>query len=147
MPTGAEHHELEGLGDIIKRDEPLALYTYLKVGGPAEMLVQPRTREELAGVIRQCSLKKIPVLVLGSGCNILVRDEGVRGAVIRLSEPAFTQISVNGRQVRAGSGAALSALISEAARHGMAGLEPLVGIPGPVGGALRGNAGDRFSAI
>jgi UDP-N-acetylmuramate dehydrogenase len=147
MPKAAERHELEGFAEITKRDEPLAPYTFLKVGGPAEMLVQPRTREELAGVIGQCFQKAIPVRVLGSGCNILVRDEGVRGVVLRLSEPAFTQISVNGRQVRAGSGAALSALISEAARHGMAGLESLVGIPGTVGGALRSNAGDRSSEI
>jgi UDP-N-acetylmuramate dehydrogenase len=147
MPKGAEHHELEGLGDITKHNEPLARYTYLKVGGPAEMLVQPRTREELAGVVRQCTLKDIPVRVLGGGCNILVRDEGVRGVVIRLSEPAFTQIIVNNRRLRAGTGAALSALISEAARHGLAGLESLVGIPGTVGGALRGNAGDRSGEI
>src|SRR5437667_4946086 len=138
MSKAAGRHELEGFSEIVKRDEALAPYTYLKVGGPAEMLVQPRTREELAGVMQQCFLKGIPVRVLGGGCNILVRDEGVRGVVIRLSEPAFTQISVNGRQVRAGSGAAISALISEAARHGMAGLEPLVGIPGPAGGALPG---------
>src|SRR5438132_7315574 len=147
MAKAVQRHELEGYPEIVKRDEPLALYTYLKVGGPAEMLVQPRTREELAGVIQQCFLKGIPIRVLGGGCNILVRDEGVRGVVIRLSEPAFTQLDVNGRQVRAGSGAALSALISEAARHGLAGLESLVGIPGTVGGALRGNAGDRSGEI
>src|SRR5207247_3391170 len=134
---------LEGLGEIVKRDEPLALYTNLKVGGPADMLVQPRTREELAAVVQQCFLKAIPLRVLGGGCNVLVRDEGVRGVVLRLSEPAFTQITVEGKRVRAGTGALLSALISEAARHGLAGLESLIGIPGTVGGAIRGNAGDR----
>src|SRR5262249_17720643 len=77
----------------------------------------------------------------------LVRDEGVRGVVVRLSEPAFTQISVDGRRIRAGTGATLSALISEAARHGLAGLEALVGIPGTGGGALRGNAGDRSGEV
>lgn len=147
MPKGAPRHELEGYAEIVKRDELLAPYTYLKVGGPAEMLVQPRTREELAGVLQQCVRKNIPFRVLGGGCNILVRDEGVPGVVLRLSEPAFTHLSVNGRQVRAGSGAALSALISEAARHGLAGLESLVGIPGTVGGALRVNAGDRSGEI
>ena len=66
---------------------------------------------------------------------MLVRDEGVRGAVLRLSEPAFTQITVEGNRVWAGTGAAVSALISQAARHGLAGFETLVGIPGSVGGA------------
>src|SRR5262249_53680767 len=78
---------------------------------------------------------------------ILVRDEGVRGVVLRLSEPAFTEVTVDGRRVRAGTGARLSALISQAARHNLAGLESLIGIPGTVGGALRGNAGDRSGEI
>src|SRR5262249_59662738 len=85
--------------------------------------------------------------VLGGACKVLVRDEGVRGAVLRLSEPAFTQVAVEGNRVRAGAGAALSALISEAARNGLAGLETLVGIPGTVGGAVRCNAGDRSGEI
>ena len=147
MPASAEHHELEGFAEIVKRDEPLAPFTYLKVGGPAELLVQPRAREELVGVVQQCFQKRIPLRVLGGGCNILVRDEGVRGVVLRLSEQAFTQITVEGKRVRAGTGTALSAFISEAARNGLAGLESLVGIPGTVGGALRSNAGDRSGEI
>jgi UDP-N-acetylmuramate dehydrogenase len=138
---------LEDLDAIVQRNEPLAPYTYLKIGGPAEMLAQPRTRDELAAVVRQCGQAKLPLRVLGGGCNILVRDEGVRGVVLRLHEPAFTQIHVEGRRVRAGSGAAMSALISHAAQHGLAGLETLVGIPGTVGGALRCNAGDRAGDI
>ena len=65
---------------------------------------------------------------------MLVRDEGVHGVVLRLSEPAFTQIIVDGKRVRAGTGAAVSALISQASRHGLAGLETLIGVPGTVGG-------------
>jgi UDP-N-acetylmuramate dehydrogenase len=139
--------ELEDFAEIIKENEPLAPYTYLKVGGPAEALVQPRSREELAAVVRRCQQKRIPLRVLGGGCNILVPDEGVRGVVLRLSGPAFTQIGVEGRRVTAGAGALLSALISQAARHGLGGLETLVGIPGTVGGALRCNAGDRSGEI
>lgn len=138
---------LEEFETTIKRNEPLAPYTFLKLGGPAEMLVQPQATEELAAVVRACFQNSIPLRLLGSGCNILVRDEGVRGAVIRLNEPAFTQITVTGNRVRAGCGAGLSALISQAARHNLAGLETLVGIPGTVGGALRGNAGDRSGEI
>jgi UDP-N-acetylmuramate dehydrogenase len=138
---------LEEFGDIIKRKEPLAPYTHLKLGGPAEMLLQPRSAEELSRVVRACFAQRIPLRVLGSGCNLLVRDEGVAGAVLRLSAPAFTEVSVEGKRVRAGTGASVSALISRAARHRLAGLETLVGIPGTVGGALRCNAGDRTGDI
>jgi UDP-N-acetylmuramate dehydrogenase len=147
MPDGAVLHTLADFADIVKTDEPLAPFTYLKIGGPAQMLVQPRNVAELAGVVRTCFENKIPARVLGGGCNILVKDEGVRGVVLRLNEPAFTQITVQGKRVRAGAGAALSAFISEAARHGLAGLETLVGIPGSIGGALRCNAGDRSGEI
>jgi UDP-N-acetylmuramate dehydrogenase len=138
---------LEDLDEIIRRNEPLAPYTHLRLGGPAEMLVQPRSYDELSRVVRRCFEEKVPLRVLGCGCNMLVRDEGVAGAVLRLSEPAFTRVTVEGRRVRAGTGAAVSALISAAARHNLAGLEPLVGIPGTVGGALRTNAGDRGGDI
>jgi UDP-N-acetylmuramate dehydrogenase len=133
--------------DVVKANEPLAPYTYLRLGGPADWLIQPRSREELSAVVRHCFDARIPLRVLGGGCNVLVRDEGVRGAVLRLHEPAFTEVHVEGRRVRAGTGAPVSALISQAARHGLAGLETLVGIPGTVGGALRCNAGDRTGDI
>src|SRR4051794_31833113 len=138
---------LEEFGEIVQREAPLAPYTYLKLGGPAEMLVQPRSLDELSRVVRACFAEKIPLRVLGCGCNMLVRDEGVRGAVLRLSAPEFTAVSVDGPRVRAGTGVSVSALISETARHGLAGLETLVGIPGTVGGALRTNAGDRAGDI
>jgi UDP-N-acetylmuramate dehydrogenase len=138
---------LEAFAEIIKSNEPLAPYTILKIGGPADYLVQPPSRHVLISLMQRCSENRIPLRVLGNGSNILVRDEGVRGAVIRLCESAFTQIAVAGRQIRAGAGASLSALISEAARHGVAGLETLVGIPGTVGGAVRTNAGDRAGEI
>jgi UDP-N-acetylmuramate dehydrogenase len=138
---------LEEFADIIMYEEPLAPYTYLRLGGPAEMLIQPRSGEELAAVVRRCSEKSVPLRVLGSGSSVLVRDEGVRGAVLRLSAPPFTAVAVSGQRVRAGTGAALSAVISQAARHALAGLESLVGIPGTVGGALRNNAGDRSGEI
>ncbi len=133
--------------EIVKREEPLAPFTHLKLGGPAEVLVQPRSREELSAVVRHCFANRAPFRVLGSGCNLLVRDEGVRGVVLRLSEPAFTAVRVEGKRVHAGTGAAVSALISAATRHNLAGLETLVGVPGTVGGALRTNAGSRTADI
>jgi UDP-N-acetylmuramate dehydrogenase len=138
---------LEDFAEIVKDNEPLAPYTYLRIGGPADALVQPRSLEQLAAVVQRCRQKHIPLRVLGGGCNVLIPDEGVRGVVLRLAEPAFTQITVEGRRTTAGCGALLSALISQAARHGLGGLETLVGIPGTVGGALRCNAGDRAGEI
>src|SRR5436309_937888 len=92
---------LEEFAAIVKAHEPLAPYTYFKLGGPAEMLVQPRSRDQLAGVVKRCFENNLPLRVLGGGCNLLVRDEGVRGVVLRLSEPAFTEIAVAGRRVHA----------------------------------------------
>ncbi len=138
---------LEEFADIIKRNEPLAPYTHLKLGGPAEVLAEPRSRAELAVLVRHCLGQHIPLHVLGGGSNILIPDEGVKGVVLRLSDPGFSQVTVEGRRVRAGAGAPLSALISQAARHALAGLELLVGIQGTVGGALRCNAGDRSGEI
>jgi UDP-N-acetylmuramate dehydrogenase len=97
--------------------------------------------------VQCCFQQRIPLRILGNGCNILIRDEGVKGAVLRLSEPAFVEVTVQGKRIRAGAGAPVSALISQAARHGLAGLETLIGIPGTVGGALRCNAGDRSGDI
>jgi UDP-N-acetylmuramate dehydrogenase len=147
MVQGKIQPLLEAYVAFVKFHEPLAPYTYLKLGGPADALAQPRTRKELCAVMRCCSEKHLPLHVLGGGCNVLVPDEGVRGVVLRLSEPEFTQVSVQGKSVRAGSGAPLSALISQASRHALAGLETLVGTPGTVGGAVRHNAGDRGGDI
>src|SRR5271165_6376595 len=140
-------HALHDFAEFLKPNERLAPYMYLKLGGPAEFLAQPRSREQLAGLVRRCFQERIPLRILGGGCNVLVRDEGVTGVVLRMSEPAFTEIRVNGNIARAGTGAAVSALISQAAGHGLAGLETLIGIPGTVGGALRCNAGDRVGDI
>lgn len=139
--------ELAEFADIVKPNEPLAPYTLFKIGGPAEALIQPRNNEELAAVVRRCVQQKIALRLLGAGCSLLVRDEGVKGAVLRLSADAFRKISAQGRRLRAGCGASVSALIAAAARHHLTGLEQLVGMPGSVGGALRVNAGGRTAEI
>ena len=137
----------EAFPDIVRVKEPLAPYTLLRLGGPAEYLAQPRTVAELAAVLTHAGREQTPARVLGVGSNVLVRDEGVKGIVLRLAAPAFAKIEVSGRKVRAGSGAALAALISESARNNLAGLETLVGIIATVGGAVRCNAGDRAGEI
>src|SRR5437868_4887965 len=92
---------VEEFGSITRRNQPLAPFTHLKIGGPAELLVQPNSREELAAFLRHCFERHVPLRVLGGGCNLLVRDEGVRGAVVRLSEPVFQRVSVDGRRIAA----------------------------------------------
>jgi UDP-N-acetylmuramate dehydrogenase len=139
--------QLGEFADILKAREPIGPYTLLKIGGSAEVLAQPRTLAELTALVQRCVELKISYRVLGGGGNLLVRDEGVRGVVIRLAAPAFVTITTDGKRLRCGAGAALAALISHAARSGLAGLETLVGIPGTVGGALRHNSSDRSVEI
>lgn len=133
--------------DILQYQEPLAPYTYLRLGGPAQAMMQPRTVDELAKVVERCRQERFPVRLLGGGCNLLVRDEGVPGLVLRLTAPPFTAVTVQGNNVKAGGGVALSALLSEAAKHSLAGLETSIGIPGTVGGALRCQAGSKGGSI
>ena len=129
-----------GFEHFIQTDEPLAPHTWMRLGGPAQYFAEPTSAEELAALIARARDESLPTRLLGGGSNILVRDEGVNGVVIRLTAPAFTEIRVEGNKVIAGSGAKLAHLVSTAAREGLAGLEQLVGIPGTVGGALHGNA-------
>jgi UDP-N-acetylmuramate dehydrogenase len=137
----------EEFAPFLRLQEPLASYTHLRLGGPAEFLAQPRSAAELGNLLAECDRQRLPWKVLGAGCNVLVRDEGVRGVVIRLSEPAFTKVESTGNTVTAGGGASLAALISCAGQQGLAGTESLVGIRGTVGGSIRVNAGSRFGAI
>lgn len=133
--------------DITKRSAPLAPFTHLKIGGPAEFLVQPRTVDELNAVLAACRTDKVPVRMLGGGFNLLVQDDPVPGAVIRLVAEAFTFLKRDGKRVSAGGGGQLFDLIAFAVKHGLGGLETLVGIRGTVGGSVRCNVGDRSGEI
>ena len=132
---------------IIQAGQPLAPFTHLRIGGPAEYLVTPRTRDEIARVVAACTAEGIPFRVLGGGTNLLIRDEGVKGAVVRMTAPDLTFVTVAGKTLRAGGGATLYSVIAAATSAGLAGFETLVGIPATVGGALRFNAGDRSGEI
>ncbi|MBX3412066.1 MAG: UDP-N-acetylmuramate dehydrogenase [Pirellulales bacterium] len=134
---------LTGFEEFARPREPLAPHTWFHLGGPAEFFAEPRTLDELSALVRRCHETETPVRLLGGGSNLLVREDGVPGLVIRLPEAAFGQIAVEGRRVKAGGGAKLGHVISTSVREGLAGLEPLVGIPGTLGGALHGNAGSR----
>jgi UDP-N-acetylmuramate dehydrogenase len=103
--------------------------------------------DELVGLLKRCRDEGHSFKVLGGGSNVLVRDEGVDALVVLLESPFFADVKVRGNVVEAGAAVPLTALISHSARSGLAGLEILTGIPGTVGGALRGNAGGRQGAI
>lgn len=138
---------LEDFSDILQHDKPLAPLTWMNLGGPAQFFLEPRDQAELQRVVVCCHENDIPIHVLGGGSNLLIRGEGVSGAVIRLANASFAELAVDGTTLRAGSGALLSQAISISVRAGLAGLEVLAGIPGTVGGALKGNAGGRAGEI
>ena len=137
----------KGLDDIVQRDFPLGRMTTFRVGGPAEYLVRPRTEEELRDVLARCTQEGLEMRVFGRGSNILVKDEGVKGAVVQLDEEAFGRIAIEEDLLRAGAAAPLRKVVAAAARQGLSGVECLVGIPGTVGGGVRMNAGGSFGDI
>jgi UDP-N-acetylmuramate dehydrogenase len=123
-------------------DEPLAPFTWFRVGGPADALFLPADQEDLGDLLRGLP-GEIPKTVLGVGSNVIVRDGGIEGVVIRLAGRAFGDIHIdaeNGRVI-AGSGALDAAVARAAAEAGVGGVEFLAGIPGTIGGALTMNAG------
>ena len=138
---------MTGFEKIVRQAEPLAMHTWFQLGGPAEYFAEPRNADELIALVRRCREEEVPVRVLGQGSNLLVRDEGVAGMVLRLSEPAFAPITVEGQTITAGGGAKLGRVVTAAVREGLAGLEFLVAIPGTLGGALHGNAGTHGGDI
>jgi len=136
-----------GLEKIVETDYPLGGHTWYGLGGPADYFIRPQTVEQLKEVIRRCSENEIPFYVMGFGSNLLISDEGVRGAVIKLEGEQFARTEFDGEQLTAGAGAGLSNLVSTCVQKGLAGLEALKGIPGSIGGAIRMNAGGRFGDI
>lgn len=120
-------------------DAPLATVTWFRVGGVAEVLFRPSDVEDLAAFLAALP-RDVPVTVLGVASNLLVRDGGVRGVVIRLLR-GFVEVRVEGTRLVAGAGALDLNVALTARDHGLAGLEFLSGVPGTIGGALRMNAG------
>ncbi len=122
------------------RDEPLGPFTWFRVGGSADVLFIPADADDLAGFLKAIA-PDVPVMVLGVGSNVIVRDGGVEGVVVRLAGRPFASITTDGDLITAGAGA-LDAMVARAsAKVGLAGLEFYAGIPGTIGGALTMNAG------
>ncbi len=136
-----------GFESVIRKDVPLGPLTWFGLGGPAKYLIEPQDTDQLSKLVGRLHQEQIPVYVLGRGANLLVNDQGVDGAVIRLNSPAFTAVDIAGAQVRAGGGADMHKLLIQLARAGLGGMECLAGIPGTVGGEVRMNAGGAYGDI
>ncbi len=136
------------LGEIrgeVRFKEPLAFHTSLRVGGPADIFVLPQDVDDVRKALIYADKEKLPVVVLGGGNNVLIKDRGVRGIVIKL-EGCLGRMEFHGEEVTIGAGAGLSTMIREAAAIGLGGVECLVGIPATIGGALAMNAGTQDGA-
>ena len=129
----------------VAENKKLASRTTLRVGGPADILIEPASESDLTLVLRYCSANDLPVFMLGRGSNLVIRDGGIRGVVIALKQETMSRIEVRGEELHCGAGARLKHIANAARDAGLAGLEFLEGIPGCLGGALRMNAGAMSS--
>ena len=121
-------------------EEPLSKHTSFRIGGPADYYLFPKDLEDLSSIVDLCHRDQIPRFIIGNGTNLLVSDQGFRGIVIDLSE-TFSHIQNKGTRVTVGAGVALKELVKYCTARGLSGLEPMVGIPGQIGGGIRLNAG------
>lgn len=126
--------------------EPMKKHTTWKVGGPADVLIVPKTKADVAFVAKYAEERNIPLYVIGNGSNLLVLDGGIRGIVIKMAG-GLNQVNVSGNKVIAEAGVRLPVLANKALQHGLCGLEGLSGIPGTLGGALVMNAGAHGDSI
>ncbi|MDX9917542.1 MAG: UDP-N-acetylmuramate dehydrogenase [Gudongella sp.] len=124
----------------IRFDEAMEKHTSFKIGGPADVLIRITSEEELVKALRVVREENLPLFIMGNGSNLLVRDGGIRGVVIKIND-GYDSIVVDGNFVRAQSGALLTAVSKQALKGSLSGLEFASGIPGTIGGAISMNAG------
>ena len=137
------------LGEIrgeVRFKEPLSFHTSLRIGGAADIFVVPQDVEDIRHALLFAHREQLPVAVVGGGNNLIVKDRGIRGVVLKL-EGCLGRAEFNGEEAVAGAGVSLSSLIREAAALNLGGIECLVGIPATVGGALAMNAGTADGCI
>ena len=120
--------------------EPMTKHTSFHIGGPAELMAQPQSEAELQSLLLKAAEAAVPVTLVGNGSNLLVRDKGIRGLVIKLGS-MLRDIKVSGNVLTFGSGVSLAQASKKAAELGLSGMEFAVGIPGSIGGAVYMNAG------
>jgi UDP-N-acetylmuramate dehydrogenase len=137
------------LGEIrgeVRFKELLSFHTSLRIGGPADIFIVPQDVEDIRHALKFAEREQMPVFVVGGGNNVIVKDRGIRGVVLRL-EGCLGRAEFHGEEAVAGAGVGLSALIREAAALNLGGIESLVGIPATIGGALATNAGTADGRI
>jgi UDP-N-acetylmuramate--alanine ligase len=147
LVTAERLKEIVGEDGDVRLYEPLAKHTTLRVGGPAQFWIEPRSENSFAELIRFCRRENLPLFVIGRGSNLLVRDGGIRGAVVHPSGGEFNNIDVHGTEITAGVGVKMREVAYAARGDGIGGLEFMEGIPGVVGGGLRMNAGAMGSQL
>jgi UDP-N-acetylmuramate dehydrogenase len=116
-------------------------HTTFRIGGPAKYLAEPKDANDLKLLLNLAKRYKIPTFVIGAGSNILVKDRGVDGAVLRLNSPYFKKLVVKDKYLEVGAGCLISKVVAKTLERGLSGAEFLAGIPGTMGGALVMNAG------
>lgn len=121
-------------------DAPMSEHTTFKIGGLADVLIFPSTIEEVQKILQLINEREIPLTIIGNGSNVLVRDKGIRGAVIKFNGN-FASIECEGDKLKVGAGAKLKNVSNFAAENELTGLEFAIGIPGSIGGAIYMNAG------
>lgn len=122
----------------IRKSVELAPYTTFNIGGPADYFLEVKEERDLIEAVKVAREFKLPFFVLGNGSNLLISDEGFRGLVIKIS---FSSIEISDLKIKSGAGVSLKRLVGVSAELGFSGLGWAAGIPGTVGGAVRGNAG------
>ncbi|OLS42016.1 UDP-N-acetylmuramate dehydrogenase [Bacillus sp. MRMR6] len=130
----------------VKSNEPLARHTTMKIGGPADLLVEPSSIENLTKVMELIRKQNLPWTAIGRGSNLLVSDKGIEGIVIKLG-PGLDTLTIAGTEITVGAGHSLVSLSTMISKKGLSGLEFASGIPGSVGGAVYMNAGAHGSDI
>ncbi len=122
----------------IKKNIPLKNYTTFRIGGPAKYFVEVSSKEELLEALNFAKKNNLEFFILGGGSNVLVSDEGYKGLVIKILDTSY---KIHNTSIEAGAGISIAKLIKESVKNGLAGLEWTGGLPGSLGGAIRGNAG------
>lgn len=139
-------HVKSGIKGKVLYGEPLKSHTTWRIGGPAEVLVEPASCEDLVTILAFVRENGLPVVVIGNGSNLLVSDNGVKGVVVKIGD-AFGHVNIDGERIIAESGAKLGRVAAIAQAAGLAGLEFSVGIPATIGGAVAMNAGANGASM
>jgi len=124
----------------IALNEPMSKYTSFRIGGPADFYLEPRDKDDVVRLITYLQKRSVPYVMIGSGSNLLVSDEGIRGAVVNI-EKGLNKMSAEGNRVVAEAGVKMAKFVDFCIQRGLKGVEMLPGIPGTIGGAIMMNAG------